>query len=388
MSWPGVIERYRSFLPVTPGTPVISLGEGNTPLIPARRAGERAGGIRIFFKYEGMNPTGSFKDRGMTLAVTKALEAGAQAIVCASTGNTAASAAAFGARSGIGCAVILPKDSIALGKLVQALLYGADVVALEGSFDDAFRIMRRLVEGGRYISVNSINPYRIEGQKTAAFEVCEQLGTFAAGRDEAPVVPAVPDYLAIPVGNGGNITAYWKGFREYRDSGFVSSLPAMLGFQAAGSAPLVHGGVIAHPQTVATAIKIGDPAYRLGALDAAADSGGLIDVVSDEEILSAYRFLAAEEGIFAEPASAASIAGVFKLAQDGYFRVGETVVCVLTGHGLKDPDQAFRQSTLGDPVAAEYEAVEAFLTARREAGSGTGAGAVTASATATTATKT
>jgi threonine synthase len=328
---PRLMQRYEAFLPVTDATPALSLGEGYTPLVHARTLGRMIGCPLLHLKVEGANPTGSFKDRGMVLAVAKALEEGSRAIICASTGNTAASAAAYGAAGGQEVVVVLPKGQIALGKLLQAQMAGARVVALDGSFDDALRVVREMTEGGgidRPITVvNSINPYRLEGQKTAAFEVCEDLG-------------GAPDYLAIPVGNAGNISAYWKGFSDYLAAGLIETRPRMLGFQAAGAAPLVLGHRVERPETVATAIRIGDPASGDKALAARDESGGLIETVTDEQILAAYRDLARHEGIFCEPASAASVAGVRRLAAEGRIDPGSTIVCVLTGHGLKDPDTA------------------------------------------------
>ncbi len=330
----GVIARYREFLPVSAATPVVSLGEGSTPLIPCPRLSERVGkGCEVFVKYEGLNPTCSFKDRGMTVAVSKAMEAGTSAVVCASTGNTSASAAAYAARAGIKCAVILPAGKIAAGKLVQAYAYGAKVVAIEGNFDDALRIVRELGNRADFEIVNSINPHRIAGQKTAAFEIVEELGD-------------APDLHILPVGNAGNITAYWAGYREYHDLGRATKLPAMLGFQAEGSAPIVRGKIVEQPETIATAIRIGNPASWQQANDAIADSKGAIDTVSDEEILAAQQWLASHEGIFVEPASAASIAGLFKSCDPAdaaafpMSRVmeGSRIVCTVTGHGLKDPD--------------------------------------------------
>jgi threonine synthase len=328
--WPGVIERYRIFLPVSPQTPVVTLLEGNTPLIPARILGNRLGrGIQAFFKYEGLNPTGSFKDRGMTVAVSKAKEAGSTAVICASTGNTSASAAAYAAKAGMRCVVLIPKGAIALGKLAQALIHGAKVLAVDGSFDEALDLVREVAKIAPVALVNSINPHRLEGQKSGAFEICDALGTN-------------PDYHAIPVGNAGNITAYWRGYNDYFKVGRIDRLPRMLGFQAAGAAPLVKGHPVRKPETIATAIRIGNPASWEGAVSAAKSSNGLIAAVTDWEILQAYRFLAEQEGIFVEPASAASIAGALKLARRGYFRRGSTVVCILTGHGLKDPDRVIK----------------------------------------------
>ena len=326
--WPGVIERYRQFLPVSAQTPVVTLLEGNTPLIPSRFVARRLGReIQLYFKYEGLNPTGSFKDRGMTLAVSKVKEAGATAVICASTGNTSASAAAYAARAGLKCMVLLPKGAIATGKLAQALIHGAKVLAVQGSFDEALEVVRQITSEYPITLVNSINPFRLEGQKTAAFEVCDVLGT-------------QPDYHAIPVGNAGNITAYWKGYSEYYKEGKINGMPRMLGFQAAGAAPMVLGRIVQKPETIATAIRIGNPASWEGAVAAKEASGGRIDSVTDREILEAYRILAQQEGIFAEPASAASVAGVLKLAKKKFFKPNSRVVCVLTGHGLKDPERA------------------------------------------------
>ena len=321
-SRPDLVERYRKFLPVTDETPVVSLGEGSTPLVRASRLGESLGLRNLFLKVEGQNPTGSFKDRGMVVAVAKALEAGARSVICASTGNTSASAAAYAAAAG-------PAGKIAVGKLLQALVFGARVIAVRGNFDDALRVVRALSEQDDHpiTLVNSINPFRLEGQKTGAFEVCDDLGE-------------APDVLAIPVGNAGNITAYWRGFREYRDAGIVDSVPRMWGFQAAGAAPLVTGRPVEHPETVATAIRIGNPASWTLATRARDESGGRIDAVTDEQILAAYRALARDEGVFCEPASAASVAGVTRAASAGELDPDALVVCVLTGNGLKDPSTA------------------------------------------------
>jgi len=348
VAWPGVIEAYRKFLPVGERTPRLTLNEGGTPLIRAVNLGDVVP-VDLFFKFEGANPTGSFKDRGMVVAVAKALEEGRRAVMCASTGNTAAAAAAYAARAGITCTVLLPEGRIALGKLAQALVYGARVVAVDGNFDQALTLVREMTRRHPIALVNSINPYRLEGQKTGAFEVVDQLG-------------GVPDYLALPVGNAGNITAYWKGFKEYRERGVVAGVPRLLGFQAAGAAPIVLGRVVEHPETIATAIRIGNPASWQGAVTAAKESQGLIEAVTDEEILAAYRLLAAREGVFCEPASAASLAGVIKLGKTGFFRPGQRVVCVLTGHGLKDPDTAVRSVEAGPVrIPADVEAVEAVL---------------------------
>ena len=346
--WPGVIEYYRSYLPVTDKTPLISLQEGNTPLIAAENVRrELKITPRLFLKFEGTNPTGSFKDRGMTLAVSKAAEDGAKAVICASTGNTSASAAAYSRRAGMKCLVLVPEGNIALGKLAQALVHGAEVVQIKGDFDAALKLVLEIVEKHPVVLVNSLNPFRIEGQKTASFEVVDALGR-------------VPDYHALPVGNAGNITAYWKGYKEYKDKGQSDSLPKMLGFQAEGSAPIVRGEVVKDPQTIATAIKIGNPASWKTAEAARDESGGLIEMVSDKEILEAYRHLACLEGVFVEPASAASLAGLMKLQGKGYFKDedGEkTAVLTLTGHGLKDPGRAIEEVRPPDAVEAEIGAV-------------------------------
>ncbi len=330
---PRLMERYRRFLPITDATPALTLGEGATPLVHAERLGAAIGAPNLYLKVEGQNPTGSFKDRGMVVAVAKAVEAGARAVVCASTGNTSASAAAYGAHAGLEVIVILPKGQIALGKLVAALIAGARVVAIDGNFDQALHIVRGLAEQDDHpvTLVNSVNPFRLEGQKTAAFEICDDLGR-------------APDVLAIPVGNAGNISAYWAGFREYLDAGLATSTPAMWGFQAAGAAPLVHGRRVERPETIATAIRIGDPASWEKAVAARDESGGRIEAVTDDEILAAYRDLAGTEGVFCEPASAASVAGIRKMAAAGRLDPDATVVAVLTGHGLKDPRTAERQA--------------------------------------------
>jgi threonine synthase len=341
--WRGVVEEYRQYLPVSDRTPVVTLQEGGTPLLPAARLSERVG-ARVWLKFEGANPTGSFKDRGMTVAISKALEEGAKAVVCGSTGNTSASAAAYAGRAGLTCAVLIPEGYIALGKLAQALIHGARVLQIRANFDTALDIVRQLGDSAPVTVVNSINPYRIEGQKTGAFEVVDVLGD-------------APEYHCIPVGNAGNITAYWKGYREYQDAGRVTRLPKMLGFQAAGAAPLVEGHPIDNPETVATAIRIGRPASWYGATAAAAESGGSIAAVTDSEILEAYRYLAQEESVFCEPASAASVAGLLKVGVPP----GSTVVCVLTGHGLKDPDIAIGQIAVPTPVDADLRAVRAEL---------------------------
>jgi len=343
-AWRGVIEQYRKHLPVTDKTPVVSLNEGNTPLIRAHNLEKIIGGdLELWLKYEGLNPTASFKDRGMTMAVSLAVERGAKAVICASTGNTSASAAAYAARAGIKCVVILPKGAIAMGKLMQALIEGATVIALHGNFDDALRIVREIGARSSIHIVNSINPDRIEGQKTAAFEICDALGR-------------APDFHLLPVGNAGNITAYWKGYQEYRGAKITSSVPKMIGFQAEGAAPIVRGHSIEKPETIATAIRIGNPASWKQAEAARDESGGLIDMVSDAEILEAYKLLAAKEGVFVEPASAAGIAGLRRYVPKGFFPPGSTVVVTLTGHGLKDPDTAM--SNVPSPTTCDASADE------------------------------
>jgi threonine synthase len=328
---PRLVERYREFLPVTDRTPIITLGEGNTPLVPLPHIGKRIGVKNLYAKYEGMNPTGSFKDRGMVMAISKAVEEGCQAVICASTGNTSASAAAYGAVAGLEVIVVLPKGKIALGKLIQAMAAGAKVIAVDGNFDQALDVVREMGEQRDHpvTIVNSINPYRIDGQTTSAFEICDDLGR-------------APDILAIPVGNAGNITAYWAGFSRYLAAGRSASRPKMYGFQAAGAAPIVLGHPVEHPETVATAIRIGNPASWKQAVAARDESGGLIETVTDDEILAAYRELSATQGVFCEPASAASLAGILKLAEAGRLDRDATIVCVLTGHGLKDPETAER----------------------------------------------
>jgi threonine synthase len=339
----GVITKYRRWLPEIPDQAIATLGEGETPLIEALKVSERVG-ARLYLKFDGLNPTASFKDRGMTVALSRALAAGSRACVCASTGNTAASASAYAARAGIRCFVVVPAGKIALGKTVQVLAHGAQIVQIEGNFDEALRLSRLLAEELKDLAlVNSVNPDRIEGQKTAAFEVCETLG-------------GPPDALALPVGNAGNITAYWKGFKEWREAGYADDAPRMLGFQAEGASPLVAGHDFESPETVASAIRIGSPASKEGALAAVRESSGLIESVTDEEILAAQELLAREEGIFCEPASAAGIAGLLKLAREGRGPEG-TVVSVLTGHGLKDPDVISRRVELPEPIPATFETV-------------------------------
>jgi threonine synthase len=345
MMWQGVIRRYWDFLPLSKKECIVSLNEGNTPLIQAHRLMEI---IRtdasLFLKFEGLNPSGSFKDRGMTVAVSKAVEDGGDSVICASTGNTSASAAAYAARAGMKAVVLIPAGKIALGKLSQAMMHGARVIQLEGNFDEALEIVLRISADYPLTLVNSLNPYRIEGQKTAAFEICDRLGD-------------APTYHALPVGNAGNITAYWKGYREYHEKGQTKTLPRMLGFQAEGAAPIFRGHVVKNPETFATAIRIGNPASWKSAEAARDESDGLIDIVSDSDIIEAYRLVASTEGIFCEPASAASIAGIIKLNKTGFFKKRDTVVCTLTGHGLKDPDSAVRASEQPISLPPKIDAV-------------------------------
>lgn len=347
----GVIERYRKYLPLTKSTPIVSLGEGNTPLVFCPQLSKRVGRA-VFVKNEGVNPTGSFKDRGMTVAVSKAKERNAKALICASTGNTSASAAAYAARAGISCAVILPAGKIATGKLMQAFAYGAKIVVIDGNFDDALRLVRELGEGGNFAIVNSINPDRIAGQKTAGFEIVDVLGD-------------APDFHLLPVGNAGNITAYWASYREYHARGRSTKLPAMIGFQAAGAAPIFYNRIVEKPETVASAIRIGNPASWKQAHAAIVESHGAIDVVSDEEILGAQTWLARHEGIFVEPASAAAVAGLFKCCdskQAAYsfqkIPAQSRIVCTVTGHGLKDPDVIIEQMKKLKSVPATVSAVQ------------------------------
>jgi len=339
MRWMGLIDHYREYLPVSDKTPVVTLYEGHTPLIPADFLNQITG-LQTFLKYEGLNPTGSFKDRGMTMAISKAKEKGARIVMCASTGNTSASAAAYAARAGMKCVVLIPNGNIAMGKLAQAMIHQAQVIAIEGNFDDALDLVKEITSHYPVELVNSLNPFRIEGQKTAAFEICDFL-------DDAP------EFHAIPVGNAGNITAYWKGYNEYRSAGISKTLPRMLGFQAAGSAPIVHNRIIDDPETIATAIRIGNPASWRSAVEARDRSHGLIDMVTDDEILEAYHQLAALSGVFVEPASAASVAGVIKLAKAQYFKAyqGQRLVCTVTGHGLKDPKTAMKD--LPQPIVVQ-----------------------------------
>jgi len=352
MYWRGLIDKYRKYLPVSAKTPVITLNEGNTPLIHSCRLSEKLGaGYEVYLKFDGANPTGSFKDRGMTMAVSKAVEEGSKAIMCASTGNTSASAAAYAARAGIKCIVLIPDGKIALGKLAQAIIYGAEVLAIKGNFDEALELVKEITGKYPITLVNSLNPYRIEGQKTGAFEICEAL-------------ESNPDYHFIPVGNAGNITAYWKGYKEFKGYGKIKALPKMMGFQAEGAAPIVRGRIIEHPETIATAIRIGNPASWEKAEAARDESGGMIGMVSDKEILEAYKFLAAKEGVFAEPASAASVAGLLKMMSKGFFKRKAQdakrktkIVCVLTGHGLKDPDRAISSLNKPKSVKADMKSV-------------------------------
>jgi len=342
VSYQGIIERYREFLPVSGTTPVVSLLEGNTPLILSEDLTKRIG-LSVYLKYEGLNPTGSFKDRGMTMAISKAKEKDARLVMCASTGNTSASAAAYAAKSGsMKCAVIIPEGNIALGKLAQAMIHQAKVITIKGNFDEALTLVKEITDNYPVELVNSLNPYRIEGQKSAAFEICDDL-------EDAP------EFHAIPVGNAGNITAYWKGYKEYKECGKSTLLPKMLGFQAAGAAPIVEGRVIEKPETIATAIRIGNPASWKAAEAAQDESRGLIDSVTDEEIVDAYKILAASSGVFVEPASAASVAGILKLKGQGYFdnHKGARIVCTVTGHGLKDPDQAIK--SVQSPTTCEAD---------------------------------
>lgn len=353
--WRGVIHEYRERLPSLEGAPVVTLGEGGTPLIHAEVLSEVVG-AHVWVKYEGLNPTGSFKDRGMTTAISAAARSGARAVICASTGNTSASAAAYATKAGMACGVLVPEGKIAMGKLSQAIAHGATLLQVDGNFDDCLTLARKLAEAYPVELVNSVNPARIEGQKTAAFEVVDALGD-------------APDIHCLPVGNAGNITAYWRGYREYLADGSLSGmpgpatrLPRMWGFQAEGAAPIVAGHPIDHPETIATAIRIGNPASWKQALAARDDSGGRIDAVSDAQILDAHRILAAREGIFVEPASAASVAGLLAAARDGLVPAGATVVCTVTGHGLKDPAWALKDAD-GEPVLPVRVPVDAFTAA-------------------------
>lgn len=344
-----LIEKYKAFLPITDKTPIISLHEGNTPLIPAPRISDLVD-AEVYLKFEGANPTGSFKDRGMTMAISKAAEEGAKAVICASTGNTSAAAAAYAARAGMKCIVLVPEGKVAMGKLSQVSMTGASVIRIQGNFDDCLTMVRYLSEKYPVALVNSVNPYRIEGQKTGAFEVVDKLG-------------CAPDFQAMPVGNAGNITAYWAGYKAYKDAGKSDSLPTMLGFQAAGSAPIVLGHPVEEPETIATAIRIGKPASWKQAEAARDESGGMIDMVTDEEILDAYRKLSSLEGVFCEPASASGVAGILKLASKGFFKDKNRpkVVCILTGHGLKDPSTAMSMSPEVPTLPVDGEGLAAHL---------------------------
>jgi threonine synthase len=348
MMWQGVIEAYRSYLPFDDQTCIISLNEGNTPLIPAYRLAETLApkaGLRLFLKFEGLNPTGSFKDRGMTAAITQAVRENAQTVICASTGNTAASAAAYAARAGLRCLVLVPEGKIALGKLAACLAYGAEVISIDGSFDDGLRMVREITERQPIALVNSVNPWRLEGQKTGAFEIVDQLG----GR--------APDWHCLPVGNAGNISAYWMGYKQYGQG-----LPRLLGGQAAGSAPIVHGRVVEKPETIATAIRIGNPARWRQAVEALDESGGIITAVTDDDILAAWHLLAKQEGVWVEPASATGLAALKQQIERGEIDpVGQTAVVVLTGHGLKDPGTAVEQATAPVTLPAKIEALEQYL---------------------------
>lgn len=349
MAYQGVIHQYRQYLPITDKTPIVSLLEGNTPLIRTVNIPRLLGlDAEIFLKYEGLNPTGSFKDRGMCMAVSKAAEEGSKVIMCASTGNTSASAAAYAARAGMQCIVLVEGGGIALGKLAQAMIQGATVVEIDGNFDRALNLVREITAEYPITLVNSVNPYRLQGQKTGAFEIVDVLGNS-------------PDYHFLPVGNAGNISAYWMGYKEYRDAGKMARLPKMMGWQAEGAAPIVRGERVDHPKTIATAIKIGNPASWKLAEAARDESGGTIDMVTDDEILEAYSLLASREGVFVEPASAASLAGVIKSHARGVFKGGETIVCTLTGHGLKDPDRAMKYARPPIKVKADKDSVMGIL---------------------------
>ncbi|MBB4688802.1 threonine synthase [Amycolatopsis jiangsuensis] len=349
-AWPGIIEAYRERIPVPDGARVVTLGEGNTPLLPAPHLSELTG-CTVYLKVEGANPTGSFKDRGMTVAITHALASGLKAVICASTGNTSASAAAYAARAGLTCAVLVPQGKIAMGKLAQAVLHGARILQVDGNFDDCLELARKTAADYPVTLVNSVNPVRIAGQKTAAFEICDALGT-------------APDVHCLPVGNAGNITAYWAGYSEYAADGVVKNTPRMFGFQAAGAAPLVRGEPVTDPDTVATAIRIGSPASWAGAVAAKAASDGLFEAITDEKILAAYRLLASREGVFVEPASATSVAGLLATVADGRLPKGATVVCTVTGHGLKDPATALEGNVEVEPLAVDPTAVAAALDLR------------------------
>jgi threonine synthase len=349
-AWPGIIEAYSSRIPIPEGAKVITLGEGNTPLLSAPHLSELTG-CTVYLKVEGVNPTGSFKDRGMTVAITHALASGLKAVICASTGNTSASAAAYAARAGLTCAVLVPQGKIAMGKLAQAVLHGARILQVDGNFDDCLELARKTAADYPVTLVNSVNPVRISGQKSAAFEICDVLGD-------------APDIHCLPVGNAGNITAYWAGYSEYAADGVVKNTPRMFGFQAAGAAPLVHGAPVADPDTIATAIRIGSPASWAAAVVAKESSNGLFEAVTDTKILEAYRLLASKEGVFVEPASATSVAGLLLTAADGRIPKGSTVVCTVTGHGLKDPATALEGNIEVEPLAVDPGAVASALELR------------------------
>jgi threonine synthase len=346
--WPGVIEAYRARMPVEPDWTIVTLGEGGTPLLPAPHL-SRETGCEVFVKVDGANPTGSFKDRGMTMAVTAALAGGQQGVICASTGNTSASAAAYATRAGLTCAVLVPQGKIALGKLAQAVAHGARILQIDGNFDDCLELARKTAADYPVAAlVNSVNPTRIAGQASAAYEVCDELGR-------------APDVHCLPVGNAGNITAYWAGYRAYLADGLIDAPPRMFGFQAAGAAPLVHGEPVLHPETIATAIRIGAPASWATAMTARDESRGRFAAVTDDEILAAYRLLSAREGVFVEPASAASVAGLLQCTADGTLPRGSLVVCTVTGHGLKDPDTALMAAPSPTVVPIDPAAVAAAL---------------------------
>ncbi|MFC4564515.1 threonine synthase [Nocardiopsis mangrovi] len=346
-AWRGVVEEYRDRLPVTDNTPVVTLLEGGTPLVPAHRVSQLTG-CEVHLKVEGLNPTGSFKDRGMTMAITKAAEDGAKAVICASTGNTSASAAAYAVRAGMTCAVLVPQGKIAMGKLAQALVHGAKLLQVDGNFDDCLELARKLSVDYPVALVNSVNPYRLQGQKTASFEIVDALGD-------------APDIHCLPVGNAGNISAYWMGYKEYADDGIATRRPRMFGFQASGSAPIVNGAPVQQPRTIATAIRIGNPASWTFAENARDESGGRIDAVTDRQILAAYRMLAAEEGVFVELASAASVAGLLQSVGAGHIERGSRVVCTVTGNGLKDPDWALAGASAATTVPVDAGAAASAL---------------------------
>ncbi|MCX6004896.1 MAG: threonine synthase [Chloroflexi bacterium] len=344
----GVLQRHKEYLPITSNTPMISLGEGDTPLVKSVNLAKELGVGELYFKLEGCNPTGSFKDRGMVVAIAKALEEGSKKAICASTGNTSASAAAYGARFGLKVIILVPKGKIAVGKMAQAIAYGAEIIAIEGNFDQALKVTRILAEKYPITLVNSLNPFRIEGQKTSSFEIIDDLGY-------------VPDYLFIPVGNAGNITAYWKGFKEWKGIGKVDKAPVMMGFQAEGAAPIVKNMIVESPQTIATAIRIGNPASWKSAVAARDESGGIIDSVTDDEILGAYKLMAGKEGVFGEPASAAPLAGLIKLIKQGKNFKGNKIVCIITGNGLKDPDIPTRYVEPFPELPADLAVIERHL---------------------------